>query len=190
MSPGGACHDAQVTVPLRAGPRPGPHLAAAVDIGATMHVAAVSPRCDPEPVRTFGSVTGDLHCLADWFEQCGVATVGLVSTGVDWIPLYEILTERGFAVVVVNVREVKQVPGRKTDVCDAQWLERLHEYVLLQASFHPQGERLRLGVSAQFDPTETGTNRRAKAIQLIGPMMNWPTTMVWSHGGQPLAVEE
>jgi transposase len=116
-----------------------PH-AAAVDIGARMHVAAVPPRCDPEPVRTFGTFTGDLQRLADWFEQCGVTTVALESTGVYWIPLYEILTQRGFVVVVVNAREVKQVPGRKTDVCDAQWLQRLHEYGLLRASFHPQGE--------------------------------------------------
>jgi len=116
-----------------------PH-AAAVDIGARMHVAAVSPRCDSEPVRTFGTFTGDLQRLADWFEQCRVATVALESTGVYWIPLYEILTQRGFAVVVVNAREVKQVPGRKTDVCDAQWLQRLHEYGLLRASFQPQGE--------------------------------------------------
>ncbi|WP_404294811.1 IS110 family transposase (plasmid) [Microvirga sp. RSM25] len=116
-----------------------PH-AAAVDIGARMHVAAVLLRCDPEPVRTFGTFTGDLQRLADWFEQCRVATVALESTGVSWIPLYEILTQRGFAVVVVNAREVKQVPGRKTDVCDAQWLQRLHEYGLLRASFHPQGE--------------------------------------------------
>src|SRR3954454_1981392 len=114
--------------------------AAAVDIGARIHVAAVSPRCDPEPVRTFGTFTGDLQRLADWFEQCRVATVALESTGVSWIPLYEILTQRGCAVVVVNAREVKQVPGRKTDVCDAQWLQRLHEYGLLRASFHPQGE--------------------------------------------------
>src|SRR4051794_11433575 len=67
-----------------------PH-AAAVDIGATLHVAAVSPRCDPEPVRTFGTFTGDLHRLADWFEQCGVKTVAIESTGVYWIALYEIL---------------------------------------------------------------------------------------------------
>ncbi|MPR13570.1 hypothetical protein [Microvirga tunisiensis] len=72
--------------------------AAAVDIGATMHVAAVSPRCDPEPVRTFGTFTGDLQRLADWFEPCRVATVALEATGVSWIPLYEVLTQRGFAV--------------------------------------------------------------------------------------------
>ena len=64
--------------------------AAAVDIGATLHVAAVRPGCDPEPVRTFGTFTTDLHRLADWFEQCGVETVAMESTGVYWIPLYEI----------------------------------------------------------------------------------------------------
>ncbi len=90
-------------------------------------------------MRTFGTSRADQR-LADWFEQCRVTTVALESTGVYWIPLYEILTQRGFAVVVVNAREVKQVPGRKTDVCDAQWLQRLHEYGLLRASFQPQGE--------------------------------------------------
>src|SRR4051812_46016574 len=116
-----------------------PH-AAAVDIGATLHVAAVRPGCDPEPVRTFGTFTTDLHRLADWFEQCGVETGAMESTGVYWIPLYEILDQRGFEVVVVNARDAKHVPGRKTDVSDAAWLQRLHEYGLLRASFRPKGE--------------------------------------------------
>ena len=115
-----------------------PH-AAAVDIGATLHVAAVRPGCDPEPVRTFGTFTTDLHRLADWFEQCGVETVAMESTGVYWIPLYEILDQRGFEVVVVNARDAKHVPGRKTDVSDAAWLQRRHEYGLLRASFRPTG---------------------------------------------------
>ena len=116
-----------------------PH-AAAVDSGATLHVAAVRPGCDPEPVRTFGTFTADLHRLADLFEQCGVETVAMESTGVYWIPLYEILDQRGFEVVVVNARDAKHVPGRKTDVSDAAWLQRLHEYGLLRASFRPKGE--------------------------------------------------
>jgi len=116
-----------------------PH-AAAVDIGATLHVAAVRPGSDPEPVRTFGTFTTDLHRLADWFEQCGVETVAMESTGVYWIPLYEILDQRGFEVVIVNARDAKNVPGRKTDVSDAAWLQRLHEYGLLRASFRPKGE--------------------------------------------------
>ncbi len=116
-----------------------PH-AAAVDIGANMHMAAVDPDCDPEPVRSFGTFTGDLHRLAEWFAQCGVKTVAMESTGVYWIPAYEVLEQRGFEVVLVNARDAKHVPGRKTDVSDAQWLRRLHAYGLLRGSFRPQGD--------------------------------------------------
>lgn len=114
--------------------------AAAIDIGATMHMAAVAPDCDPEPVRSFGTFTGDLHRLADWFAACGVKAVVMESTGVYWVAIYEILDARGFDVMVVNARNAKHVPGRKTDVSDAQWLQRLHSYGLLRGSFHPQGE--------------------------------------------------
>ena len=114
--------------------------AAAIDIGATMHMAAVGPDCDPEPVRSFGTFTGDLHRLADWFASCGVKTVVMESTGVYWIPIYEILDQRGFEVLLVNARDTKHVPGRKTDVCDAQWLQRLHAYGLIRGSFQPKGE--------------------------------------------------
>ena len=86
--------------------------AAAIDIGARMHVAAVGPDRDPEPVRTFNTFTDDLHRLADWFEQCGVKTVVMESTGVYWIPIYEILEQRGFAVSLVNARDARHVPGR------------------------------------------------------------------------------
>ena len=112
--------------------------AAAVDIGATLHVAAVGPDRDPEPVRGFGTFTADLHRMADWFERCGVKTVAMESTGVYWIPAYEVLEQRGFAVVLVNARDAKHVPGRKTDVSDAEWLQRLHEHGLLRASFQPE----------------------------------------------------
>jgi transposase len=114
--------------------------AAAIDIGATMHVAAVGPDRDPEPVRTFKTFTEDLHRLAEWFVHCGVKTIVMESTGVYWIPVYEILEQRGLEVLLVNARDAKHVPGRKTDVSDAQWLQRLHEYGLLRGSFRPQGE--------------------------------------------------
>jgi transposase len=114
--------------------------AAAIDIGARIHVAAVGPDRDPEPVRTFNTFTNDLHRLADWFARCGIKTVVMESTGVYWIPIFEILEQRGFEVMVVNARDAKHVPGRKTDVSDAQWLQRLHEYGLLRASFRPQAE--------------------------------------------------
>jgi hypothetical protein len=93
-----------------------------------------------EPVRTFRTFTDELHRLADWFAGCGVKTVVMESTGVYWIPVFEILEQRGFEVMVVNARDAKHVPGRKTDVSDAQWLQRLHEYGLLRASFRPQAE--------------------------------------------------
>jgi transposase len=90
--------------------------AAAIDIGATTHVAAVSPDRDREPVRTFRTFTDEPHRLADWFAGCGVKTVVMESTGVYWIPVFEILEQRGFEAMVVNARDAKHVPGRKTDV--------------------------------------------------------------------------
>ena len=122
--------------------------AAAIDIGSRMHVAAVPPDRVTEPVRAFGTCTGDLKQLADWFEHCGVRTVAMESTGVYWIPAYEMLEQRGFEVVLVNARDAKHVPGRKTDVSDAQWLRRLHEYGLLRASFRPKGELAALRASS------------------------------------------
>ena len=93
--------------------------AAAIDIGAKMHVAAAPPDRDADPVRTFGTFTGDLHRMADWFESCGVRTVAMESTGIYWVPAFEVLDQRGFEVVLVNARDAKHVPGRKTDVSDA-----------------------------------------------------------------------
>ncbi len=113
--------------------------AAAIDIGATTHMAAVSADRTPEPVRSFGTFTADLHRLVDWFTECGVETVVMESTGVYWIPIFELLDTSGFAVFLVNARDAKHVPGRKTDVSDAQWLQRLHSYGLLSASFRPKG---------------------------------------------------
>jgi transposase len=114
--------------------------AAAIDIGATMHMAAVNADRTPEPVRSFGTFTTDLHRMVDWFTECGVETVVMESTGVYWIPIFELLDAGGFAVLLVNARDAKHVPGRKTDVSDAQWLQRLHSYGLLSASFRPKGQ--------------------------------------------------
>jgi transposase len=114
--------------------------AAAIDVGATMHMAAVGADRTPEPVRSFGTFTTDLHRLVDWFTECGVETVVMESTSVYWIPIFELLDARGFAVFLVNARDAKHVPGRKTDVSDAQWLQRLHSYGLLRASFRPKGQ--------------------------------------------------
>ena len=113
---------------------------AGIDVGSQFHVVAVAEDRDDEPVRTFGSFTGDLHRLAAWLVACRIESVAIESTGIYWIPLYEILEARGIAVVVANARDVKHVPGRKTDVNDAQWLQQLHEYGLLRGSFHPPAD--------------------------------------------------
>ena len=84
--------------------------------------------------------TADLHALANWLERCRIKTVAMESTGVYWIALYEVLESRGFKVCVVNACQAKNLPGRKTDVKDCQWLQQLHTYGLLTASFRPQGE--------------------------------------------------
>lgn len=114
--------------------------AAAIDIGSTMHMAAVNPLSCDMPVRAFGTFTQDLHALADWFADCGATSVAMESTGVYWIPAFEILEARGFKVILVNARYAKNVPGRKTDVSDAGWLRQLHSYGLLRGSFRPDAE--------------------------------------------------
>jgi transposase len=114
--------------------------AAGIDIGAQTHWVAVPERADPAPVRRFGSLTGELHRIAEWLIECGVKTVAMESTGVYWIPLYEILEARGLEVLLVNARHVRNVPGRKTDVLDCQWLQQLHSFGLLRGGFRPVAE--------------------------------------------------
>ena len=112
--------------------------AAGLDVGSTFHVVAVGSDQDQEPVRTFRSFSGDLHKMADWLNSVGIKTVAMESTSVYWIPVFEILEARGFDVLLVNARDVKNVPGRKTDVNDAQWLQQLHQHGLLRGSFRPR----------------------------------------------------
>jgi transposase len=114
--------------------------AAGIDVGNGAHYVAVRPDRDREPVRRFECFTVDLHRLADWLQGCGVKTVAMQSTGVYWIPLYEILEERGFQVYLVNARHTKNLPGRKSDVQESQWLLKLHTYGLLNNSFQPPAE--------------------------------------------------
>ena len=111
--------------------------AAGIDIGSASHFVAVPPERDDEPVREFSSFTEDLNTLADWLKACGVDTVAMESTGVYWIPLFELLTSSGFTVLLVNARHVKNVSGRKSDVLDCQWLQQLMTYGLLSGAFRP-----------------------------------------------------
>jgi transposase len=111
--------------------------AAGIDVGANEHWVAV-PGGDSAQVRRFGGFTADLEQLADWLAACGVTTVALESTGVFWIPLFELLESRGFDVRLVDARQMRRIPGRpKTDIHDAQWLQRLHTFGLLASAFRP-----------------------------------------------------
>ena len=111
--------------------------AAGIDIGAEEVFVAVPADRSAEPVRSFGTFTRDLHELADWLQSCRVRTVAMESTGVYWIPVFQILETRGFEVFRVNAQHVKNVPGRKSDVSDCQWIQYLHSVGLLKASFRP-----------------------------------------------------
>src|SRR5947199_3297278 len=112
--------------------------AGGIDIGATEIFVAVPADRDRESVRSFPTFTQDLHALADWLQQCRVDTVAMESTGVYWIPLFQILEARGIEVHLVNAQHVHHVPGRKSDVMDCQWLQYLHSVGLLRASFRPE----------------------------------------------------
>lgn len=113
--------------------------AAGIDVSASELFVAVGADRDPQPVRSFPTFTRDLNALADWLQQCGIRSVAMESTSVYWIPVYQILESRGLEVCLVNAQHVKNVPGRKTDVSDCQWLQYLHSVGLLRASFRPPG---------------------------------------------------
>lgn len=113
-----------------------PH-AAGVDIGSREHWACVPAHSDPQPVRKFGTFTADLYALAQWLKQCGVTTVAMEATGVYWIAAFQVLEEAGLEVLLVNPRQTKNVAGRKSDIRDCQWIQRLHTYGLLNGSFRP-----------------------------------------------------
>lgn len=111
--------------------------AAGIDCGSAAHFVAVPPDRDPTPVRSFPTFTADLQRLVDWLTACRVTHVAMEATGVYWIPIFEILDARGFQVILVNARHVKNLPGRKSDVSDCEWLRDLHILGLLRGSFRP-----------------------------------------------------
>jgi transposase len=112
--------------------------AAGIDIGARFHVVGVAPELCDDPVQTFQAFTSDIERMADWLVSIGIDTVAMESTGVYWVPVYEVLQRHGLEVIVANAREARAVPGRKSDVNDAQWLQRLHACGLLRPSFRPE----------------------------------------------------
>lgn len=114
--------------------------AAGVDVGGSEHWVAISPERDPEPVRRFGCFTADVREMAGWLVEKGVRSVALQSTGVYWMPVFEVLEQHGLEVFLVNARHTKNVPGRKSDVQECQWLLKLHAFGLLNNSFQPTDE--------------------------------------------------
>src|SRR5215470_12382445 len=114
--------------------------AAGIDIGNESHYVAVPASRDSQPVRRFGCTTAELKAMAAWLKQCGIRTVAMQSTGVYWIAVYDILEQAGLEVYLVNARDTKNLPGRKSDVQESQWLMKLHTYGLLRNSFRPSQE--------------------------------------------------
>src|SRR5882672_6393998 len=114
--------------------------AAGIDIGNESHYVAVPPARDSQPIRRFGCTTAELKEMALWLKQCAIRTVAMQSTGVYWIAVYDILEEAGLEVYLVNARDTKNLPGRKSDVQESQWLMKLHTYGLLRNSFRPSQE--------------------------------------------------
>src|ERR1700756_3029982 len=114
--------------------------AAGIDIGNESHYVAVPPTRDSQPVRCFGCTTTELKVMATWLKQCRIRTVAMQSTGVYWIAVFDILEQAGLEVYLVNARDTKNLPGRKSDVQESQWLMKLHTYGLLRNSFRPSQE--------------------------------------------------
>jgi len=149
-----------------------PH-AAGIDIGNESHYVAVPPSRDSQPVRCFGCTTAELKTMAEWLKRCGIRTAAMQSTGVYWIAVYDILEDAGFEVYLVNARETKNLPGRKTDVQESQWLMKLHTYGLLRNSFRPsrQIRMLRTYWRQRQDLVRSG-GRHIQRMQKVLTQMN------------------
>lgn len=165
--------------------------AAGIDVGASSHWVAVPPRSTDAPVREFGAMTDDLNALADWLLECGVDVVALESTGVYWIPVYDTLEQRGLKVWLVDARQVKYVPGRKSDVQDCQWLQRLMSYGLLRAAFRPDADvRVIRAVARQRDVllTEQASwvQRMQKALVQMNIQLSEVLSDVMGQTGQAI----
>src|SRR2546427_2479867 len=147
--------------------------AAGIDIGNESHYVAVPPSRDSQPVRRFGCTTAELKAMADWLKQCRIRIVAMQSTGVYWIAVYDILEQAGLEVYLVNARETKNLPGRKSDVQESQWLMKLHTYGLLRNSFRPSQEiRTMRTYWRQRNDLVRGAARHVHRIQKALTQMN------------------
>lgn len=151
--------------------------AAGIDIGSRSHFVAIPEGIDEPSVREFSTFTDDLERLSDWLVACGITTVAMESTGVYWIPVFEILESRGLEVKLVNARHVKNVPGRKSDVLDCQWLQQLHTYGLLRGAFRPAEQVCALRVyvrqrSTLVDSAATHIQHMQKALSQMNVLLH------------------
>src|ERR1700756_3957593 len=147
--------------------------AAGIDIGNDSHYVAVPRSLDPQPVRCFGCTTAELNKMAEWLTQCGIRTVALQSTGVYWIAVYDILEAAGLEVYLVNARETKNLPGRKSDVQESQWLMKLHTFGLLRNSFRTsQGVRTMRTHWRQRNDLVQSAGRHVQRMQKALTQMN------------------
>src|SRR5215471_8599674 len=155
--------------------------AAGIDIGNQSHYAAVPSSRDRQPVRRFGCTTAELREMAAWLQQCGIRTVALQSTGVYWIPVYDVLEAAGLEVYLVNARDTKNLPGRKSDVQESQWLMKLHTYGLLRSSFRPpQGVRTLRTYWRQRQDLVQAAGEHVQRMQKVLTQMNIQLTNVIS----------
>ena len=155
--------------------------AAGIDVGSAKHYVAVPPERCAEPVREFSSFTHDLMRIAEWLTECGVDTVVLESTGVYWIALYELLESQGFIVYLVNAKHAKNVPGKKSDVLDCQWLQQLMSFGLLSRAFRPANEVCALRtVVRQRDTLIEAQAQQTQRMQKTLTQMNVQLTNVIS----------
>ena len=142
--------------------------AGGIDVGNESHYVAVPPDRDPNPVREFGCWTAALNQMAAWLKLCRIDTVAIQATGVYWIALYDVLEQHGIRVVLVNAQHTKNVPGRKTDVQECQWLMKLHTYGLLGDSFRPLCDELHREESLTREPKATATLQQQRCAQEFG----------------------
>lgn len=153
--------------------------AAGIDVGASSHWVAVPRHVTDDSVREFGAMTDDLNAMADWLLACGVDAVALESTGVYWIPVFEVLEQRGLKVWLVDARQMKYVPGRKSDVQDCQWLQKLMSLGFLRRAFRPDAEVCELrAVARQRDILLTEQASWVQRMQKALVQMNIQLTEV------------
>jgi len=163
--------------------------AASVDVGSTAHYAAIDPRDSEEPVRVFGCLTPDLHTMARWMTAHKVTTVVLESTGVYWVPVAQVLESHGLEVCLVDARQARNLPGRKTDYKDCQWLQELHRYGLLSKVFLPDAtmQPLRDYWRLRADFLRQGAreiHHMHKALELMNLQLHKVLTDVTGTSGQ------